>query len=71
MSMETGTWEIFTRTWWRDNPEWPNGLEPCAGSGRKIGTASTIEGARLMCREWNASHHPGRLSRKAEFRRIG
>ena len=69
--MDTGTWEVFTRTWWKDNPEWPDGREPCIGPSRKIGTASTIEEARRMCREWNASHPPGRLSRKAEFRRVG
>ena len=71
MSIDCGTWEIFTRTWWKDNPEWPSGLEPCIGPSRKIGAASTIEQARLMCEEWNAAHPPGRLSRKAEFRRIG
>ncbi len=71
MSIDYGTWEIFTRTWWKANPDYPRGLEPCIGPSRKIGTASTIEQARLMCEEWNASHTPGRLSRKAEFRRIG
>lgn len=23
------SYRVFTRTWWKDNPEWPNGLEPC------------------------------------------
>ena len=71
MSNESGVWKVFTRTWWRDNPEWPNGLEPCMGPKRKIGTAHSIEDARRMCREYNAANPPGRLSRKAEFERIG
>lgn len=61
------TYIIFTRTWWRNNPSWPNGLEPCAGRRRKIATARTEESARDICRVWNANHKPGRLSRKAEF----
>ena len=24
-------YNVFTRTWWRKNPDWPNGLEPCIG----------------------------------------
>ncbi len=61
------TYIIFSRTWWRRNPAWPNGLEPGAGRRTKIATASTEEGARDICRVWNANHKPGRLSRKAEY----
>ena len=61
------TYIIFTRTWWRNNPAWPYGLEPGAGRRTKIATASTEAGAQDICRVWNANHKPGRLSRKAEY----
>lgn len=60
-------YRIFTRTWWRHNPEWPNGLEPCLGRRTTIGYAQTEEEAREICKKWNASHNPGKLSRKAEY----
>jgi len=58
---------IFTRTWWKENSDWPNGLEPHAGKRRKIATVFSEREAQRICREWNATHKPGRLSRKAEF----
>ena len=61
---------IFTRTWWRHNPSWPNGLEPHAGRRREIGKAKTESAALDFCRVWNADHKPGRLSRKAEYTKI-
>ncbi len=61
------TYIIFTRTWWRNNPSWPNGLEPRAGRRRRIATAKTADEARGICRVWNANHEPGRLSLKAEY----
>ena len=61
------TYIIFTRTWWRNNPSWPNGLEPHAGRRHTIAKASTEDSARDICRVWNANHKPGRLSRKAEY----
>ena len=61
------TYTIFTRTWWRHNPSWPGGLEPHPGPRSPLGQASTEEGARDICRVWNANHKPGRLSRKAEY----
>lgn len=62
-------YKIFTRTWWRHNPRWPNGLEPCAGRRYTIDRADTEQEAQAICREWNATHKPGRLSRKAEYTR--
>lgn len=59
--------KVFHRTWWRNNPEWPDGLEPHAGRRTHICYAKTREEAVRICKEWNASHKPGRLSRKAEF----
>jgi len=62
----------FTRTWWRENPKWPNGLEPCAGEVRykRNATFETEAEAQEYCREWNATHDPGRLSLKCEYEEI-
>jgi hypothetical protein len=59
---------VFTRNWWRDNPSWPDGLEPCPGRRHTIHKGiESEEEAQKICREWNATHKPGRLSRKAEY----
>lgn len=63
----TGRYRVFTRTWWKRNPAWPSGLEPCPGRKRVLRRGLTLEEARKMCQEWNSSHKPGKLSRKAEF----
>ncbi len=57
----------FARTWWVENPSWPNGLEPCAGKRRTLKRNLTYSEAQEFCRQWNAKHKPGRLSRKCEF----
>ena len=64
------TYRIFTRTWWRSNKDWPNGLEPHAGKQQTIGRAETEDEARAICRAWNDTHTPGRFSHKAEYDRI-
>jgi len=62
------TYRIFTRIWWRNNPSWPNGLEPFAGPKHTlISRVATEAEARRICQEWNATHKPGRLARKAEY----
>ena len=62
------SYRVFTRTWWRYNPSWPNGLEPGAGRKTTINKrVSTEEEARNICKVWNANHKPGKLSRKAEY----
>jgi len=61
------SYKVFTRTWWKDNPNWHNGLEPHAGNKTTLGFASTQEEAREMCADYNDKNNPGRLSRKAEF----
>lgn len=63
-------YRTFTRTWWKHNPAWPNGLEPCAGRRTYHGTYLTEEGARDACKSWNATHKPGRLSRKMEYEQV-
>jgi len=69
------SFKVFTRTWWRDNPDYPGGLEPHMGPKRTIGECQTIEHAREMCRQYNATTgqtpENKRLSRKAEWMQIG
>jgi len=61
------TFEVFHRTFWKENKDWPNGLEPELGNRHHIIEVETIEEAREACREYNRTHSPGRLSDKAEF----
>jgi len=60
-------YNVFHRTWWKNNESWPNGLEPHAGRKTHITNVGTQEEARQACKEYNDTHNPGRLSRKAEF----
>lgn len=60
----------FTRTWWKHNPSWPNGLEPEAGEKTYYDEYETIEEAREACQAWNEENDPGQLSLKMEFERI-
>ena len=58
----------FTRTWWKENKSWPNGLEPCSGTKHYTKQYyDTADEAREACEEYNRTHNPGRLSRKMEF----
>jgi hypothetical protein len=66
--MEYGGYNVFTRTWWAINPAWPNGLEPCPGKRRYLARGVSYGRARQLCDQYNSTHKPGRLSRKAEFR---
>ena len=60
-------YKVFTRTWWRNNQAYPNGLEPCAGRKYTIDNVYTEKEAKQLCKEYNDTHHPGRLSLKAEY----
>ena len=66
---ESRLYRVFTRTWWRANPAWPDGREPGAGRRSYSGHPDrlTYSEAQTYCRNWNATHAPGKLSRKAEF----
>ena len=64
---EKARYRVFSRTWWRSNPAWPDGREPGAGPKRTLRRNLSYEEARQFCQEWNATHDPGKLSRKAEF----
>lgn len=62
------SYRVFVRNWWRNNPDWPDGLEPDPGARKHtIARRCTEDEARQLCREWNEAHKPGRLSRKAEY----
>ena len=62
------SYKVFVRNWWKSNPSWPDGREPGAGKKTTIARrVPTEEEARDICRVYNATHEPGRLSRKAEY----
>lgn len=64
-------YKVFTRTWWKVNNSWPGGLEPCPGRKYTLhARIHTEEEARELCQEWNATHAPGKLSRKAEYESV-
>lgn len=65
--LDPKNWNVFVRNWWKKNATWPNGLEPEAGKRRYIARGVTLEEARRLAQEYNATHRPGRLSRKAEI----
>lgn len=60
-------YQIFTRTWWKENPKYPNGLEPSPGRKTIIDYANTEAEARDICERYNSTHDSGRLLRKAEY----
>lgn len=62
-------YRVFSRTWWQENPNWPNGLEPSPGRKTTLCYVNTEEEAREQCAEYAKRHKPGRLSRKAEYER--
>lgn len=63
------TYCVFVRNWWKRNPNWPNGLEPdpCARKTVIRRNVATETEAQAICAEYNRTHKPGRLSRKAEY----
>jgi hypothetical protein len=65
--MNEARYTVFTRTWWKHNPSWPNGLEPGVGKKTRIARNVSEAEARQICQQYNATHKPGRLSRKAEY----
>jgi hypothetical protein len=64
--MET-YYNVFVRNWWQRNPAWPDGLEPGPGPKTYLRKHVTLADARMLCKQYNATHEPGPLSRKAEF----
>tara|TARA_R110001606_G_scaffold92265_3_gene205320 strand:- start:649 stop:846 length:198 start_codon:yes stop_codon:yes gene_type:complete len=61
-------YKVFIRNWWKKNPKWHNGLEPDPTARKTTLTwVNTEEEAREIAQEYNATHKPGILSRKAEY----
>ncbi len=62
------SYKVFTRTWWKRNPKYPDGRELYVGwktTIRKL--VGTEKEARSICQQYSASHEPGPMSRKAEY----
>lgn len=57
----------FLRTWWIENPAWPNSLEPCAGERDYQEDYDNEKDARQACQDYNRTHEAGRLSLKMEY----
>jgi hypothetical protein len=59
---------VFTRNWWKENPSYPDGLEPDGSAKKtKLKTADSEEEARAICREYNENNQETRLGRRAEY----
>ena len=61
---ERKTYNVFHRTWWRRTA---SGREPGAGRKTYMRRGVCYADARAICKEYNDTHEPGFLSRKAEF----
>tara|TARA_R110002167_G_scaffold72925_2_gene204671 strand:- start:13 stop:240 length:228 start_codon:yes stop_codon:yes gene_type:complete len=65
--------DVFTRSFWKKNPSWPNGLEPHTGRKTYIARGVGEIEARQICREYNdpqhllSKHGLNRLRIKAEY----
>ena len=62
-------YEIYVRAWWKENKDWPEGLEP-NGAAVKSSICPRVwseDIARNICTRYNATHDPGRLGHKAEY----
>ena len=59
------TFRVFVRNWWR----WEKGvLTPDPGARKTtLARRCTEAEAQAMCREYNSTHTPCPLSRKAEY----
>jgi hypothetical protein len=63
----TPRYNVFHRTWWKSNKSWPGGREPHLGRKTYLRRGLTLSEARQACKDYNDTHNPGRLARKAEF----
>ena len=57
--------KVFTRTWWKIEAD--GSRTPEAGRKRTLATVPTEAEAQRLCQAWNATHSPGKRSRKAEY----
>ena len=60
---------VFVRNWWKKNPAWPDGREPDPTARRTYLQRNIRKeaDARRIAQEYNRTHDPGPLSRKAEY----
>ena len=58
---------VFVRNWWRYEPG--KGLVPNPRARKHTiqKGVKTEEEAQAICKRYNSTHNPGRLSRKAEY----
>lgn len=66
-------YEIFKRSWWRVNRNYPGGLEPHAGRKRHVAYVYGLDKARETCERYNATDEAVKRSKtglKYEFRSV-
>jgi hypothetical protein len=62
------SYRVFVRNFWTANPAYPDGREPRPGRKTTIvRRVETEDEACGICKQYNATHAPGALSRKAEY----
>ena len=60
-------YRIFKRHWWRENPDWPSGLELYPGRKYTICYVSSEDKARELCRRFNDERGDNRYGIKYEY----
>ena len=64
-------YRVFVRNWWKQakpGSRFYPGLEPAPGRKTTIAKGiKSYEEARNIAQRYNATHNPGKFSRKAEF----
>ena len=68
------TYRVFKRTWWKENPSYPDGLEPSPGKKRYTAKFPTEEAARKYCQRRNReprTPREERLALKYEYTGVG
>ena len=63
-------YNVFTRTWWKRNPSYPGGREPHMGRKTYLRKHVSYADARAIAEQYNDTHDPGPLSRKAEIEKV-
>lgn len=59
-------YHVFVRNWWKVGST--GGLVPNPGARKTtLARVSTESEARAICQQYNSTHNPGKLSRKAEY----
>lgn len=61
-------YRVFVRNWWSQNPD--GTLEPSPGTKRTKFITTVEQEAIDYCTNYNKTHKPGKLSRKAEFEEV-